>query len=142
MNEDMEVDAKPLPNPGDPLHQQFWAHCNEERLCFQRCGGCGLWRHVPRDMCAQCWSTDWEWVQSSGKGKLYTWTVVERPMHPAFFPDVPYASIVVELEEGPRMVSMMRDLPMDQLKVDLPVEVLFERASETVVLPYFRPITL
>ena len=139
MSEELVIEPKPLPEPGDPLHQQFWALCNEERLCFQRCSGCGLWRHVPRDMCAECWSTEWEWVQSSGKGKLYTWTVVERPMHSGFFADVPYASIIVELEEGVRMVSMMRDLPMDELKINLPVEVVFERASETVALPYFRP---
>ncbi|MDP6702555.1 MAG: OB-fold domain-containing protein [Candidatus Latescibacteria bacterium] len=141
MAEEIAIEPKLLPNPGDPLHRQFWEFCNEERLCFQRCKGCGHWRHVPRDMCADCWSTDWEWVQSSGKGKLYTWTVVERPMHSAFFPDVPYASIIVELEEGVRMVSMMRDLPMDELEVDLPVEVVFERESETIVLPYFRPRT-
>lgn len=130
---------KPVPSPHDELNAQFWEHCARERLCFQRCSGCGTWRHLPRLMCAKCGSPDWEWRESSGRGCIFSWTVTHRTPHPAFAEDVPFAVVIVELEEGVRMVSGVRDLPNEQLALDLPVEVVFERRSDAAALPYFRP---
>ncbi len=133
------MSAKPLPRPDDELDAQFWEHCARERLCFQRCSACGTWRHLPRRMCARCGSTDWEWSESSGRGRIFSWTVTHQASFPAFAAEVPYAVVIVELEEGVRMVSRVRDLPIDALALDLPVEVSFERVTDEAALPYFRP---
>jgi uncharacterized OB-fold protein len=75
-----------------------------------------------------------------GTGRLYTWTVVHRAMHPAFMGDVPYAVVVVELDEGPRIVSGIVDCPLEALEMEMPVEVVFERSDRwgDRVLPRFR----
>ena len=129
---------KPVPNP-DGLNADFYAHCAKGTLCFQRCKSCGTWRHLPRDMCAKCGSPEWEWSPSSGLGRIYSWTVTHRALHPAFAGDVPYAVVIVELEEGVRMVSGLRGLPPEKLELDLPVEVELERVSDEVAIPYVRP---
>lgn len=136
-----EQDKRERPLPKDPLGlnediYRFWA---EERLCFQRCTGCDTWRHLPRYLCANCGSPDWEWVESSGRGKIFSWSVTYMPMHPAFAADVPYASVVVEMEEGVRMVSGTEGLPIEALALDLPVEVVFKRVANDMSLPFFRP---
>ena len=130
--------SKPLPKP-DGLNAEFYEHCAKEKLCFQRCNECRTWRHLPRSMCAKCGSTDWAWEESSGRGRIFSWTVTHQAIHPAFAGDVPFAVVVVELEEGVRMVSGLRDLPPEEISLDLPVEVEFERVSEQIALPYFRP---
>ncbi len=129
---------KPIPKP-DRLNAEFYEHCAKEKLCFQRCNECRTWRHLPRSMCAKCGSTDWAWEESSGRGRIFSWTVTHQAIHPAFAGDVPFAVVVVELEEGVRMVSGLRDLPPEEISLDLPVEVEFERVSEQIALPYFRP---
>jgi uncharacterized OB-fold protein len=130
---------KPLPATTG-LNGEFYAWCKKGELRFQKCGGCGAWRHVPREMCANCGSFEWEWAASSGKGRLFTWTVAGVPLHPAFKGDLPYASVVVELEEGVRMVSRIPGCPPEDLTIDMPVEVYFDEVTEEVSLPMFRRI--
>lgn len=131
---------KPAPDP-DGLNAEFYEHCAKGELCFQRCEDCGTWRHLPRYMCAACGSDRWKWAASSGRGKIFTWTVTHQAMHPAFAADVPYAIIVVELEEGVRMVSASRGIAPSALELGLPVRVEFERLSEQMALPVFRPVS-
>lgn len=133
--------ARPVPRP-EGFDAEFYAHCAEGRLCFQRCRDCGSWRHLPRHMCARCGSVEWEWAASSGRGRIYSWTVTHQAGHPAFAAEAPYVVAVVELEEGVRMVSGVRDLPLDRLELDLPVEVAFEPVSDAIALPYFRPLAV
>ncbi len=130
----------PKPEPRDEgLGAEFFAHAREGRLCFQRCAECATWRHLPRLQCPGCGSTDWSWEPSSGRGRVLSWTVTHEAAHPAFAAEAPYAVIVVELEEGIRMVSGLRELAPEALALDLPVEVVFEPISERVTLPFFRP---
>ena len=117
---------------------EFYAYCKQHELRFQRCASCGTWRHVPRDMCAQCGSFEWEWAKSSGKGKLFSWTTAMQPMLPQFADLVPYSPVVVELEEGVRMLSWLTDVKDDDLKLDLPVEVMFDDVTPEVTLPKFK----
>src|SRR5262245_52023320 len=121
---------RPIPEPLEELNKQYWAHCNEERLCFQCCASCGKWRHIPRPMCAACGSMDWEWKASSGRGKIFSWTVTRAPFHPMFAAFVPYAVLLVELEEGVRMISGLKNCSVEEIQLDMPVEVIFERISE------------
>ncbi|MDZ4278197.1 MAG: OB-fold domain-containing protein [Dehalococcoidia bacterium] len=129
--------AKPLPLPRG-LAGEFYGWCKHHELRFQRCAGCGAWRHVPRDMCAACGSWKWEWARSTGRGTVFTWTVAARPMHPGFQGDVPYAAVVIELEEGVRLVSQLVDCPPDELAIGMPVEVVFDDVTPEVTLPKFR----
>jgi uncharacterized OB-fold protein len=129
--------TKPLPLM-QGLTQQFYDYCRQHELRFQRCKQCGKWRHVPRAMCAACGSWEAEWARSSGRGKVFTWTVVRRPMHPAFKDDVPYAPVVVQLEEGVRLVSWLVDCPLDEIRMGMPVEVVFDAVTPEVTLPKFR----
>ncbi|MEE8581012.1 MAG: OB-fold domain-containing protein [Myxococcota bacterium] len=135
-------DAPAIPKPVlDPsgLNAEFYERCAAGTLCFQRCRDCGTWRHIPRIMCAKCASPSWEWTPSSGRGRIYSWTVTHQAPHPAFAAETPYAVVVVEMEEGVRLVSRLRGLPPDAIELDLPVEVEFEKLSESVALPIFHP---
>ncbi len=129
---------KPLPTM-EGLNGQFHRHCARGELRFQRCDACGIWRHPPRLLCAGCGSDRSSWVASARRGRIYTWTVTHQAMHPAFAADVPYATVVTELDEGVRLVSGTRDLPLEELRLDLPVEVVLEDAADGVALPYVRP---
>ena len=117
---------------------EFYDWCRRGELRFQRCGACGTWRHVPREMCARCASFQWEWARSSGRGRVYTWTVAARPLHPAFAAAAPYAPAIVAMDEGVRLVSQVVDCPPDALVVDMPVVVVFEAVTPEVTLPRFR----
>ena len=89
-------------------------------------------------MCAQCGSWNWEWARSSGRGRLFTWTVVTLSMYPAFADEVPYAVALIEMEEGPRIVSRIVDVAPEDLYMDMPLEVIFEAVTDEVTLPKFR----
>jgi len=129
---------RPGPMPDTLLDEEFWAFCSDQKLCFQRCKSCETWRHLPRLMCASCGSPEWEWLESSGRGHIYSWTVTHQAMLPAFVDEVPYASVIVELEEGVRMVSGVQGIALDEIEIDLPVEVTFMSISENASIPMFR----
>lgn len=130
---------KPIPEPMEELNKQYWQHCADEKLCFQKCTTCKTWRHIPRPMCAKCNSIEWEWAKATGRGKIFSWTITRVPLHPAFTSQVPYALLIVEMEEGVKMVSGLRNLPPDEIALGLDVEVIFERVAENMALPYFQP---
>jgi hypothetical protein len=128
----------PIPEPHDDLVAAFWESCNRELLSFQRCASCGAWRHLPRHLCARCGSSQWSWQPSSGRGRIHSWTITHQTPIRAFADRVPYAVVVVEMEEGVRLVSGTRGIENAELAIDLPVEVVFERVTPEVALPMFR----
>jgi hypothetical protein len=133
---------RPLPPRDDSPNGAFWKQLAESgELRFQRCEDCGAWRHPPRLLCAACGSPRVAWRRSSGRGVILTWTVAHQAFHPAFSEDLPYAVVVSELEEGVRLVSGVRGLPLSELRLGLPVEVVLEAAGEGVLLPFMRPRT-
>ena len=125
-----------LPNPMGPSAElyAFWAR---GALRLQRCAACSEWRHPPRYRCAACGSDAVTWDLASGRARVFTWTITHRAVDPAFVP--PYAIVVAELEEGPRLVGSLAGIANDELRLDLPVVVALEPASETVALVTFRP---
>ncbi len=129
--------SKPLPVL-EGLTADFYGWCRKGELRFQKCGGCGSWRHVPREMCPECGSTEWEWQKSSGTGRVFTWTVAARPLHPAFADAAPYAPVVVEMDEGVRVLSELVDCAPADLAIDMPVEVVFDEVTPEITLPKFR----
>jgi len=139
MDQKETTPARPLPEL-EGLAGEFYAHCRRGELRFQRCRACSSWRHVPREMCPSCGSWEWTWERSSGRGRLFSWTVVTRGLHPAFRDACPYAPAVIEMDEGVRLLSELVGCPAERLEIDAPVEVVFSKRTEEVTLPCFRRI--
>ena len=127
----------PLPQPtGEAL--PFFTALKESRLVIQRCAACGTLSHPPRAMCGTCQGTAFEWEPMRGQGEVYSYAVTHQAVHPAFVDHTPMATVEVELAEGPRLVSNLVDVPPDEVRIGLAVEVVFEEVSDGVVLPLFR----
>jgi len=130
---------KPLPSTTWVESKEYWEGCKNHELRIQRCKDCGAYRWYPRPMCHQCNSMNVEWVKASGKGTVYIWTVVVHPTGAVWVDEVPYTVAIVELEEGVRMLSNMVDCEPEELRVGMPVEVVFDDVTDQVTLPRFRP---
>ena len=88
----------------------------------------------------QCNSDTLQWVETSGRGTIYAYTIIHQNKSPEFVHDTPYNVAIVQLEEGPRLLSNIVDIEVADLKVDLPVAVVFEQVNETITLPRFKPV--
>ena len=95
---------------------------------------------LAKKMRAACGSGEYDWALASGRGRIYSWTITHRPIDPGFADELPYAVLVVEMEEGPRLVGNLRDLAPSELSLGLPVEVVFEPVADRVALTHFRPV--
>ncbi len=130
----------PLPIP-NPDNQEYWDACKRHELIVQRCSSCRAYRHPPLPNCFECGSGEWEWVKSSGRGTVYTYTITHHPVHPALQEKVPWTVVSVELEEGVQITSNLLDTPPDEVKIGMPVEVTFEAVNEEITLAQFRPVS-
>lgn len=131
--------AKPLPDI-TPESRPYWEGCRRHELLLQRCGACGALQHYPRGVCATCWSPDLEWQQSSGRGTVWTFTVVHRSQAPGFKDALPYVLAYVELEEGVQMLTNLVECDPARVTIGMPVEVTFEAVTPEVSIPRFRPV--
>jgi len=130
----------PLPTP-QPETDFYWEKARAHELWLMRCEDCGSTYFYPRPICPRCFSRNTRWVQSSGHGTVYAFSIVHRPPTPAFAERVPYVAALVELEGGARMPANLVEVEPDpgSIHVGMPVEVVFEDRSETIALPQFRP---
>lgn len=133
-----QIRPKPLPTP-DFDTEPFWQALKQHSLQLQRCQDCKQAYFYPRILCPHCWSDNVEWEEMSGKGHVYTYTVIHRAPHPAFGEDVPYIVAVVELDEGPRLPVNIVECDIERICVDLPVEVVFEDVNDEITFARFRP---
>jgi uncharacterized protein len=129
---------KPIPEITPDL-APFFAAARELKLVVQRCVRCGERRFPARERCSRCLARESEWVQSSGVGAIHSYNVMHQVYHPGFAAEVPYPVVLVELEDGGRVLSNLVDCPREKLRIGLPVEVVFEKLSDEVTLPKFRP---
>lgn len=123
----------------DDDNRPFWEAVDEHRFVLQRCSRCDRYLQPPRPMCPQCRSMDTlEWVASPGRGEIYSYVnfTTDRMAYPAM--KVPYSVVLVELEEGVRIVSNMVDLEPDEVRIGLPVEVTFEDIDDDLTLFKFK----
>lgn len=129
---------KPLPNVnGDS--REFWIGCKEHELRFQRCKACGHVRWPASILCPMCYSRNTEWIISRGKGKVYSFAVYHVAYDPAFEKDLPYVAADVALEEGPRLLTNIVGCRPDEVRCEMPVEVIWDDITEEFSLPKFRP---
>ena len=127
----------PLPLP-DRDSAPFYEAARRGELVFQRCAACGRFRHYPRPACPACQSRAFAWERSTGRGTVWTWTIVRGPTLPAFEPRLPYNVVDVLMAEGVHFVSEVLDCPADALHVGMPVEAVFVPASDEITLVKFR----
>ena len=129
---------KPLPRIG-PDTAPFWAATRDGKLRLPFCNSCGR-AHLPAGpVCPFCFAYDLEWRDASGRGRISTFTVIYKDWFAAFAADIPYNVAQIELEEGPRLTANVVELEPDELRIDLPVEAVFDPVSPEVTLPRFRP---
>ncbi|MBT4512229.1 MAG: Zn-ribbon domain-containing OB-fold protein [Chloroflexi bacterium] len=117
----------------------FWDGVKEDKLLLQKCKSCGSFLNPPRPMCPKCQSMEQEWVPATGKGKLYSWVTYQESPHPAF--KAPYSAVLIELEEGVRIVSNMVKVKPEELQIGMPVQVTFEKVAEDLILPKFETMS-
>ena len=127
-----------LPAP-DPSTESWWAAAKDGRLLVKRCRTCGRAHFYPRPFCPHCWSAEVEWEEASGRGTVYTYSTVHVNDLPPFAEKVPYTVAIVELDEGPRLMTNLVDTDGVELRIGLAVEVTFVEQTDEFVLPMFRP---
>lgn len=127
------------PTP-DNETRPWWDAAADHRLLYKHCDDCGHDYFYPRSFCPACWSQDTDWVEASGRAVLYTYSVVHRNDLPPWPDRVPYVAAVVDLAEGPRMMTHVVDCEEEDLAVGMELEVTFrEDADGGFTLPVFRP---
>jgi len=129
---------KPLPTITDE-NRPFWEATRHGELRLQRCRQCDRYRYPIAASCPRCLSLDAEWAAVSGRGRVFSYVVFHQVYHQAFKDDVPYNVVLVRLDEGPFMFSNVVGVGNEQLRCDMPVTVVFERVTDEVTLPRFRP---
>ena len=124
-----------LPSP-TPLSEPYWQGCRDGVLRLQHCSGCGRYQFYPRNLCSHCSGRELVWRDASGRGRVATFTVVRRGVSPAY--EAPYIVALIDLAEGPRMMSWLVDTGPEDVVIGAPVTVDFEAWSDDVSMPVFR----
>lgn len=135
----MAEPGRVIPKP-TPETQHYWDGAKEGELRLQTCNTCEHTYFPPRAFCPECGSRDVRVVKASGKGRLYSYIINHLPS-PGFTP--PFVVAIVELDEGVRLMSNLLEVEPDPTKIelDMPLEVTFEKLSDEITLPQFKPAT-
>jgi uncharacterized protein len=128
----------------DSTTEPFWEAARQDRLVVPRCTSCGTFRMPPFPICHVCQSDGVEWVELSGRGAVYSYTVVRHPLHPDLSAVVPYVSGIVELDgtqgEGARMLANIIGCEPEEIEIGMRVEILFDHVNDDLSVYRFRPI--
>lgn len=126
----------------DDINRQYWEGARDNRLVLQRCPSCQYWVHPPRETCPKCQSETLTPTQASGKGKVYSWSVMHTGGTPGYEDKLPYAVIVVELDEqkGLFTIGNIEDCPLDEIDIGLHLTVTFEKVNNEITLPQWRRV--
>lgn len=132
--------ARPLPVI-DEVNAPYWEGARQHRLVLLRCQDCQKYIHPPRPACPRCQSERVAPGEVSGKGAVYSFSIMRRGGNPGFEEKVPFAVVVVELAEEPGLITIgnMPGTPLEEIAIGMPVEVTFEEVSAEVTLPQWRP---
>ena len=132
--------VKPLLQP-TPWSRPFWEGLKRHELLLQKCSACGQLIMYPKKCCPYCLSGEMEWVKASGRGRIYSFTVVKNNPPSLFMRDVPFIIAIIRLEEGVQMLSNILTNDLDSLECELDVEVVFDDVTDGVTLPKFRVVS-
>ena len=123
----------------DEESRGWWEALVRQELYFQRCGACGTDRLPPRALCPACLSDQTEWIRASGQATVYSYTVTYQNQAPGFRDELPYVLAVVQLAEGPRLMTNLIDCAPDAVRIGMAVTVVFDAVTPEITLPKFRP---
>lgn len=124
----------------EPWTEEFWKAAKQHKFLVQHCNDCNINIFYPRKFCPECWGSNLSWIESKGKGKLYTFTITMYGVEPRFAPDLPYVLALVDLDEGIRVMTRIVNCDHDQLQCDMPVEIVWQDINEEFNLYYFQPV--
>lgn len=131
----------PMPDQNDRLSAPFWKAANNGRLAIQRCDSCREFHHPPVGLCPHCLSEKLSFTEVSGKGRVYSWAVVWQARISAFEGKVPYVVASIDLDDAPGVLFMLSNMPgtaADQMRHDMPVNVIFQEIADGVFIPQFE----
>ena len=132
-----EAVVRPAPILTEDNHW-FWDAAREGKIVAQRCSGCQRLRHPPRPMCPWCHSLQFEITDLSGRGSVYSYSILHHPQNPAF--EYPVIAVLIELEEGVRILSNLIDVEPEEVRIGMNVTVDFLPTLRDGVIPVFRPL--
>lgn len=130
---------RPRPDLQNPLLAPFWEGAREHKLLLRRCDGCGTYQWPARPMCAQCYGTDFSWVEGVGRGQVYTYAVIRRAFHPAFKALLPYILVTVEVAPGVRMLGNLLHTEPEEVEAEMRVSAEFLDQPDGVTLICWSP---
>ncbi|MCW2636814.1 MAG: hypothetical protein JWQ99_3181 [Blastococcus sp.] len=128
-----------VPPQPTPESQPFWDGCARHELVVQRCSSCERFSFPPTNRCQHCWSDDVVWTPVSGRGEVFTFTVYRRAYAAELADQLPYVVGIVELDEGPRLITNIVGCEPSRVRVGMPVDVVFDDVADGVALHAFRP---
>ena len=131
--------VKPVPVPTKET-QPYWDGCRQHELRVQKCAACGHHQFYPRLYCTACMSDRVEWVKTSGRAKVLSYTIIYRPVTQAFAGNVPYVVAMVTLDEGPQMMTNIIGCEPEKVHIGMPVQVTFDDWTEEISVPKFKPM--
>ena len=129
---------KPLPNPTEDS-EGYWEACQSGRLSIPLCGECGHRWLPPSRICPLGLSAAVSLAPVSGRARLFSWIVVHRSQHPAFYEETPFNVAIVQLEEGPLMHTRIDAVESDDFEIGMELEVSYEEVDDEISLPVFKP---
>jgi hypothetical protein len=129
---------KPVPET-QPWSVKFWEGTKQGKLLIQVCNDCKSKIFYPRKFCPECWSGNLGWMEASGKAKILSFSTAYGMVEPKFTDELPYTIAYVDLDEGIRMMTRIVECKPEEIKFDMPVEVVYHE-REGFFLPYFRPV--
>ena len=118
-------------------NEGYWLAAAAGRLAIQQCCSCSRFHHPPRPMCPNCHSIDQKWTEVAGNGTVYSYALLHHPQNQAF--SYPVLAVLIDLDEGVRVLSNLVDIDPKDIRIDLPVEVAFESTADDLAVPVFRP---
>ena len=135
---------KPLPTITSEA-RPFWEGAAKQQLLMQCCLDCSAYIWTPRPSCFECGSENMQWQKLSGRGEVYSFTVIRqvvgRAASQAFEKDIPYVIAWIDLDEGPRMITNVIGCPVENVTLGMKVSVIFEQQSADIWLPKFMPVS-
>jgi uncharacterized protein len=134
----MSDKQKPIPRPA-PESVPYWEAAAQHRLDIPHCNACGKFYFPPARTCPHCLSADVGFAPASGRGKVFSFVIFDRVYHPAFEGETPYAVALIELAEGPRLISNVVGVAPDDLRCEMPVKVVFDDVADGISIPKFGP---
>jgi uncharacterized OB-fold protein len=130
---------KLLPEGIPAWHRPYWDSLREHSVRVQKCDSCGTFRHVPKEICSRCMSTEFSWSPTTPAGEVYAHTVIHRPPTPAYQQDAPYVLVHVAMDDGFRMIAGMPGIAPDSVRIGQRVRVTYEDVTPDWTLLQFEP---